>query len=185
MRLYFLLLLTSFFHFAYTQSRTQIADRKIKSLIQQIHDERRNVSQDKLIESKFDKKGNVVELIEYSQDKTILKWEKHTYNNKNQETGTQILDAQGKQISRIEIVFDKLGTKTLELFYLANDSLDEKNVFEYNAFSDKIAEINYDGKGIIKSKTIYAYDNKGLIKQKTILNADNKVIYSRIYTYEY
>ena len=93
----------------------------------------------------------------------------------------------------LEIVIHDLNLK--KITYIANN-ISNRQIGEDSNLSDikfdnsqniigPYEKINYDGKGIIKSKTIYAYDNKGLIKQKTILNADNKVIYSRIYTYEY
>lgn len=55
---------------------------------------------------KFDENGNLIEEIEYSQDKTIKKHRQWTYNENNDKTSELELDANGKIISKIIYEYD-------------------------------------------------------------------------------
>ena len=170
---------------SFAQSKNQIAERNIKSITQRIVDERKEDKTVKSTFARYDKHGNAVELIEYNEDSTIAKWEKHTFNKNDDETFYQELDKKGKQRKKVVSIFDAFGNKTEELSYNAEDSLIEKSVFVYNNFNDKISEIVYDKEGKLKTKAVYEYESKGMIRSKIIYNAENKIIYTRTYKYEY
>ncbi len=181
----FLSCVVFFYDVSFAQSKNQIAERNIKSITQHIVDERKENKSEKTTLARYDKHGNDIELIEYNEDSTISKWEKHTFNKNDDETFFQELDKKGKQKKKVVSVFDVFGNKTEELTYNSEDSLTEKSVFAYNNFNDKISETVYDKDGKLKTKAVYEYESKGMIKSKVIYNAENKIIYTRTYKYEY
>lgn len=169
----------------FAQKKNQIADRNIKYITQHTVDNRKDNKSEKTIFSRYDKDGNVTEQIEYNEDSTIAKWEKHSFFKDGEEILFLELDPSGKQKKKVVGTFDAFGNKTEELTYNAEDTLIEKTIFAYNNFSDKISESVYDKNGKLKSKVTYEYESKGMLKNKIMYNADNVVIYVRTYKYGY
>ena len=126
------------FNNSFAQSKNQIAERNIKSISQHIVDERKENKSEKTTFARYDKHGNDIELIEYNEDSTISKWEKHTYNKNGDETFYQDLDKKGKQKKKIisgNLVFkttvlvlkQNFMTKSLKYF---KDYIARKNLVE-------------------------------------------------------
>lgn len=168
----------------FAQSKTQITDRHIKTIVYKTIDTRKGNST-KTTLARYDKKGNTVELIEYSEDSVITKWEKSAYTKQGDELWQQVLDKDGKQLSKAVYNYDGFDNVTEELNYDANNTLSEKTTYTYDKFNDKTAEEVYDKDGKLKQRTAYTYESKGMLKSKVIYNADGKIIYSRNYKYEY
>jgi len=183
--LFFVSLLFFGLSVSYAQTRNQLADRKIKTLTQQIADKRKEGRQSRTIFSRYDKRGNTIEYIEYLEDSTIAKWEKFSFNKKGDEVFYQELDKKGRQRKKTISVFDSFGNKTEEKIYNAQDSLIEHIFYTFNNFNIKTKEENFDGEGKMKTKAIYRHDRKGMIVEKIIYNAADEVIYTRTYKYEY
>lgn len=186
MKLFFLII-TLFFIISQTfaQKKNQIAERNIKYMTQHTVDNRKDNKSEKTIFSRYDKDGNVIEQIEYNEDSSITKWEKHSFYKNGEENLFLELDAVGKQKKKVIGIFDAFGNKSEEVIYNANDSLIEKTVFEYNNFNDKVAETVYDKNGEMKTKAVFEYESKGMLKSKILSNAENVVIYERTYKYGY
>ncbi len=83
---------------------------------------------------KFDDKGNVIEVMSYSDSGKLWQIE------------TSIYDTSGKLMELRN--------------YYGDSSLNYKYVYTYNSEGQKKQEIRYYGDGVISAKTIYSYDKK-------------------------
>lgn len=173
------------YHSSFAQRKNQVAERHIKIITQHIIDNRKEIKSEKLTFTRYDKKGNVIEQMEFNEDSTISKWEKYNFNKNGDQIFFQELDQKGKQKRKIIDVYDAFGNNTEARTYNSQDSLTEKSIYTYNNFNDKISETIYDKDDKLKSKEVYEYESKGMIKSKMVYNADNKIIYTRTYKYDY
>lgn len=163
----FVLLLTKGFAFSQGQQenreRERIANSKISKTTQWTH----KYSQGKLnpkgyitTESKYDEKGNVIEVINYKSNGQISSKLLYKYDKNNNKLEYQ--------------KFEKKDKPDLEMTY--------KQSFIYDDKGNKKIENGFDG--IAPYKIMYSYLPDGKVKDITKLGADNSVIEKWESTYE-
>lgn len=168
----------------FSQSKSQVADRHIKSSIVKTTDNRKGNSF-KTVLTRYDKYGNSIEVVEYNEDSVIVKWEKAEYTKRGDELWRIVLDKNGNQTNKTVYSYDKWNNLISEFKYGTTNDLVEKTEYKYDKFNDKTEEIVYSKDGKLITKTTYEYDKLGMISAKKIYNSDNKIIYKREYTYVY
>ena len=148
--LFSILNLTSF-----SQGKKDVKKLKIKSttvVVTDLSDGNEKTRTDSY--EKFDKDGNVTELIEYSKDGSIKKKEGHTYNKNGDITEEKIYDDKGNLKKKITTEYNANKDKTFETTYDSGGKLIEKTQHGYNAKGDRSYEITMDDKGKMIKKSI-------------------------------
>jgi len=195
----------------FSQTRQQIKNRKIKSVLIRWEDFRKDSVSKKSERTKYDHKGNPIEIIEYDERGNIVKWEKASYdkhgnrtsseqlnpfgktikkiitnyNRKGNETYYERMDSSGNTVKKVVTSYDKWGNVGERLETGSNGEITAWEKLKYNSYDDKISEISLDKNGNEIRKALYDYDGKGMLKSKKIYDEKGALIYSRDYTYEY
>jgi hypothetical protein len=89
--------------------------------------------------SKYDKRGNKIEYVQYNNDSSVYISFKQTFDEKG------------------NLVEDILAYTLIEL--------DRKRIYKYDDKGIRIESTNYNAKGRAESKTIYKYDDRGNLSQ--------------------
>ena len=138
-----ILTLTSF-----SQSKKEVKKLGIKSSVTVVTESIEGKEKTRTdMSQKFDKNGNVIELIEYNKDGSIKKKEAQTYNKNNDITEELIFDEKGNLKKKITTEYNSNKDKTFETTSDANGKLLEKTQHGYNAKGDRSYEITMDEKG--------------------------------------
>ncbi len=198
-------------HFASAQTKREIADRKIKSVLIKWDDTRNDSTGKKSELTKYDRRGNPIEVIEKDKTGKIVKWEKASfdkhgnktsseqlnpsgktikitiikYDRKGNEINNERIDSVGRPIKKIETTYDKWGNVIEKKETNASGEITDWEKSAYNNVNDKVSEISLDKNGKELKKAVYEYDSKGMLKSKKIYDDKEALIYSREYTYEY
>lgn len=167
----------------FAQSKNQLSDRKITESHVIINDTRKN--QVRLISYHYDQKGNIIESVETTQDSSIVKWERTSYNRNENEILHEFLNADGKVFKRIAYEYNNFEQLTQIKQTDADNQIVEIQRLEYDKFGNKIKEDIFEGNSILRSSTIYTYDNKDMLIGKVIYDSNGKIIYSKYTTYTY
>lgn len=166
------------------QSEKDIQNLNIQSIKTKIWDADKPKNNEMSI-NRYDKKGNLIELIEFDKDSIPQKWEQYTYNNAGNLIEEKRLDETGKIKKTNSLTYNRLGKKTEETLSDAEGKLISKTTYSYNGFEQKESEIKTDEGGNIKEKSVYEYDNKGMLIAKKTYNKKGELIYSKVMVYEY
>lgn len=170
---------------AQSQSANDIRERKINSVYTITTDLRKGQSIVKSNLTRYDCKGNAIEIIEFSADSNIVSHEKFKFNKNKDETEDLILDTLGNTVKKIVTEYDKWKNTSLKFIYDRNGLLTEKTLYTYNNSNNKIAETTFDKEGKAIRKVLYEYDNKDMLVSRKTYNEKNEMTFSRIYSYEY
>jgi hypothetical protein len=169
----------------FSQSRSKISDRKIKSIFTSTFDVRKGDTTLKKNLSKYDHRGNVIESIDYDVQGNIKDHEQFRYNHHGDEVMYIQLSSNQKVIKKIETFYNKWYNLLQKVTYDATGIISETMEATYNASNDPVAEITRNGNGRIIRHTIYTYDNKSMLISKKIYRENNILIYSKDYSIEY
>lgn len=161
------LALPAMFLFAQPKSeeidRQRIASNKVKQITQWSHryvQGKPNPKGYKTSETKYDKKGNPIEIVNYKSSGEISSKVLYKYNDKNQ---------------RVEyILYQKLNRPEIEI---AN-----KQTYQYDSKGNKTIEVRFDG--ATQSRVMYEYDSDNKPKGIITYSSSNKVLEKWDYTYE-
>lgn len=164
------------------QSKGQLSDRKIVASKYVISDQRKG-DINRIIDTRYDKKGNPIEITEYV-DGLFLKKELINYNKFGDEELIQQLDSLGNILEKKTFSFDALGNSLGYIVENAQHQIEEELVIELNKFGEKIAETLFEMNHQLKTKTIFEYNKIGLITEKRIYNNKNELIYRKASSYE-
>lgn len=166
---------------ANSQSSNDIGERNIKSVYTVTNDQRKGQQVIKSNLTRYDSKGNAVEIIDFNADSIIVSHEKFQYNKNSDEIENTILDSLGNTVKKIVTEYDKWKNVTAKFTYDKSGLLIEKTVLNYNNSNDKTAETTFDKDGKSIRKIVYEYDNKGMMINRKTYNEKNELIYSRSY----
>lgn len=133
---------------------------------------------------KFDEKGNLIYLEEYSKKGTLKQKSEFTYSSKNLLVEEKYYDDKNVKIKHVKHSYN-LELITKSDFFNTAEILIYTISFTYNGFGEKIEEIKTDPRGKVLEKSSYEYDNKGLKTKKSTFNAENKLIETKTYTYTF
>lgn len=181
------LLLVSIFNSSiiFAQTKKEISSRGIHTVTVNTFDARKKDTTGRKNFSRFDKRGNLVEAIEYDLNGKIKSWEQLEYNQQDDETIYRELLPDGKisktthtRYNKWHKISDKTTMDSLGLLL-------EKTSYSYSNSNDLITELTSDKEGKITHQVLYKYDNKGMLLSRKILNEKGQMIYSKEYTYQY
>lgn len=181
---FFTIALFFFFHSGLSQSKNQIKDRKIKLSYTQIYDHRKE-NTNRIIYSIYDKNGNTIELKEYKQDSSFVRWEKTTYNLNSDILISLSLGPDGQTIEKTEITYNSFEQPIEQKVTDSSNRLIETNKFEYNAYGNKTFERQYDGNLKLVSYSKFFYDNKDMLIKKETYNSKDELLYLKEIKYGY
>jgi hypothetical protein len=143
--------------------RKRIVSNKVKQITQWSHryaQDKPNPKGYKASETKYDKKGNPIEIINYKANGDISSKVLYKYNDKNQ---------------RIEyVLYQKLNRPEIEI---AN-----KQTYLYDSKGNKSLEVRFDGQ--TQSRVVYEYHPDNKPKGIVTYSASNKVLEKWDYAYE-
>jgi hypothetical protein len=140
----------------YGQKKKSALRNNLKSLV--VYEQKYDKATGKPVkdsEAKFDTQGNVVEEIEY-EDNKISKHVKYDFDDAGKKIKETELDATGKTSKITEYKYDDNGKKIKETEI--NSSGKPYKIIEYKYDGDlKTEKVVYDGNHKIKSKKTYQY----------------------------
>ncbi|MEO5675123.1 MAG: hypothetical protein ABIQ74_10795 [Chitinophagales bacterium] len=168
-----------------SQSKSEIKDRKIKSVTTSTFDIRKGDSTFKKNLSRYDRQGNVIESIDYDPHGNIKDHEQFQYNSHGDEVLYIQLSSDQKVMRKIESRYNKWNNLTEKITTDEGGNLSEKIELTYNPSSDPVLESTYDRDGKIIRHTEYIYDSRGMLIGKKIYNEKNILIYSKEFSIEY
>ncbi len=182
--LFFTIAFLFFYHSGWSQSKNQIKDRKIKSTQTHISDYRKENS-NRVIFTKYDKAGNPIEVKEYKQDSTFIRWEKTTFNSNSDVLISISLGKDGQTLEKTEISYNSFEQPIEQKVTNGEDQLVEMIKFEYNQFGHKTIERQYNKDEKLVSYSKYVYDQKDMLVRKEIYNAKDELLYIKEVKYTY
>ncbi len=168
-----------------SQSKSEIKDRRIKSVTTSTFDIRKGDSTFKKNLSRYDRQGNVIESIDYDPNGNIKDHEQFQYNRHGDEVLYIQLSSDQKVMKRIESHYNQWNNLTEKITTVEGGTLSEKIELTYDPFNDPVLEITSDRDGKIIRRTEYSYDSKGMLIGKKIYNEKNILIYSKEISIEY
>lgn len=135
-------------------------------------------------ESRFDRKGNLIESIRYNGKDSIT----HKYFNK--------YDSKGNLIESFTYnSTDSLLRKTISIYDENNNLMDVNSFiapkkhsitkFKYNNNSKQSEKHIYNSDNLLETKTLYEYNNMGHWKEVRIYNSNDELIENNSFDYEY
>jgi hypothetical protein len=167
------------------QTRSEIADRKIKQLITISTDSRKEPVQVKKTLTIYDRKGRPLEIKEWEKDSSLTAWEKFQYDSKGKVLFQQTFSADGSIQEETAYEYDRLGALVRKTLNDAKRERKEITEYQYNPQGDKTAETVKDEKGIVSRKTVFEYDNKGMLISRRTFNSEGKLIQDRTISITY
>jgi len=189
-------------------TQTKEIMKHIKSITTYLQEVNEDPIKSEFIE--YDKSGNIVLSMKYDETGNIIEKSEFTYDNENRKlTEKQYLSeneiaedhsfkyddkgrlyeahtdyAEGYSSIR-KINYDADKNERIELEIDEDGEVEEKYVFKYHETHGKLIEqAEYDDRGKLVQKTVFAYDDKGrLIEQAEFERKEKKPIQSRKYVY--
>jgi hypothetical protein len=168
------------------QTPRQIASRKIKIVSTRSIDNRKGENTLKMNTTQYDRRGNVLESIDFNKDSVKTSWDQYEYNRHGDETLHRILNVKDGTVSKsIQTKFDKWKREIERSEMNGDGTITESIRWEYNTLDDKISEITVDGSGKILRKTLFVYDKKGMLISRSTYNGEGTLILEKNNTYTY
>jgi hypothetical protein len=135
-------------------------------------------------ESRFDRKGNLIESIRCNGKDSIT----HKYFNK--------YDSKGNLIESFTYnSTDSLLRKSISIYDENNNLIDVNSFiapknhsitkYKYNNNGKQSEKLTYNSDNLLETKTIYEYNNMGYLKEVRIYNSNDELIESNSSEYEY
>ena len=161
------------------------------------------IIQDKMIETVYDKDGNIegkseVEYdeygavilgLQYNEDGTSWQTVKYDYEYDENGKWTACIsyDEKGEIFERMEYEYNELGKEILCVHYDKNGSIrrEDKTEYEYDENGKIKGRIHYTISQDSTMKTEFRYDEYGSIILNAVYNTDGTVIVEYKYAYEY
>jgi hypothetical protein len=137
------------------QSKKDIRKNSVKAITEIVVE---GTKSHKELFQRFNKKGNVVEEIEYDNTGKVKNSKKTDYNKENDKIEEVKFDANGKQKERQSYKYDMDGEKIEEATYNEKNELINKSIYSYNAKGLRKDKKTYDAKGKLTSTKIYQYE---------------------------
>lgn len=107
---------------------------------------------------RYDANGNILEEGEYKNDGSVVRKEVNKYDKNNEQ---------------------------VEHIIYNGPNIKKKVTSSYNAFGDKVTEIDYDDKGNVIRKSVFTYDKRGLKQEKKVYDSKGNLISTKRYNYEF
>ena len=104
--------------------------------------------------TKYDTKGNVIEIIDYNQEGKVISSKTYQYDNRNNRINSKMYDEQRKVKYSQEIETDASGKKIKESGFDGNDRYN--NAYTYDG-SGRLIEIKYTENNAIKERRQFKY----------------------------
>lgn len=178
----FLLLFVSISAYFLSQGEGKIKKYDINSCTVTITDSLGKTKTDEI--KKFDEKGNLIYLEEYSKKGTLKQKSEFIYSSKNLLVEERFYDEKNIKIKHAKHSYN-LDLISKSDFFDRAESLIYTISFTYNGFGEKTEETKTDPRGKVLEKSSYEYDKKGLKIKKSTFNAENKLIETKTYTYTF
>jgi hypothetical protein len=169
---------------ATAQSQQQVADRHIKEVVVRSEDSRKGANVVRVTTTRYDRRGEVMELIERDERGGVIKWERRGYDRKGREVLMAVLDTAGQETQRTETVYDRWGN-AIGTTLTERGRVTERSTTTYDKYNDKQEEKVTDAEGKQLRRTTYVYEGKGMLKKRVVYNAEDKAVYVREFTYTY
>lgn len=181
------LLLMSIFNLSgYSQSQRQIRSRKIKSVYTETTEMRKGELVSKKNLTLYNRKGQILESIEYNKDSVKTSWELFSYNHNGDQITFKILyPITGSLKKEIKTEYDHLNRESIKTEFDKDGNVVETITSLYNKMDDKIEEKTSDAKGNIIRISEFTYDNKGMLTSKKTRNGSGNIIYQKTNQYTY
>ena len=178
-----------FFLSGFAQSKKEIKELNIKSVIEitTLYEKEKKISY-KSHSATYNKKGKLIEMIEYNRDGNVLRKEISKYDsqeNKIEEITIGMADTNSKTNIKIVSKYDSNGNKIQDLEYDLSGSLLRKQQFSYDRFNNKKTETVFDANGKITKKTTYNYNEDGLRIERKEFNEKNVLVTEKKITYTF
>lgn len=171
---------------ASAQGPRQIKNRLIREVVTKTLDDRKAQSSLEWVISRYDRKGNLLEIIKLNEDSSVTEWEQFGYHKNGLTHFHNELNPATGAIQKSTIyTYDKWKNEILEEIKDASGKLMQKSESEYDKFGQKFKEITVDGNGLLIRTTLYSYDSKGMLLCRKIFDASEKLIYEKCNTYSY
>jgi hypothetical protein len=171
------------------QSKKQIRDYGIRSLIETHIEYNNNEEVRKFVKEKieWDKNGNISQEELYSKTGALISKRIYTYKGKKlleEKHEVNQRKKEGEPNDYKHFVYSYNGQNRIgRTDFNKEGNIVGKEEYRYNRFGDKVEEIEFNDKGEILSKTSFLYSKKGLKKERVKTDAGGNIV-SRI-TYEY
>jgi hypothetical protein len=170
---------------AVAQSKREITDRAIKSITTTTVDARKGDTLFRKNISRFDKKGNVIESIDYDAKGNVKDWDQFQFNRNGDEVLHIQLSSSGQPVRKTTTAYNKWNKVEELVITDETGSVIEKTSFQYNPNNDLVEETQVDKNGAVIRRTVYTYDIKGMPLSRKIFNEKGELTYSRDYINEY
>lgn len=166
-----------------SQSTKRVKKFKIKELIEYYSDSESKPIVQKV--KRFDAKGNLVFLEEYSKKGVLKKKEEYTFDRQKRITKKCVFDDKKEVTECISYTYQLDEVILSEHVLSGNKSAHFTIEYQYNGFNEKVKEVKKDETGKILKTIEYKYDNKGLRTQKTERNGDGAITEIKEYHYQF
>lgn len=169
---------------AVSQENRQIRSRQISQLTTRTEQLQKGIREVSFITTQYDTKGRETEVKEFNADSTCIRMETFRYNRKGREIFREITDSLTHKHIQTLSTYDKWNRIT-EKVLSENNIVQERTVYSYNTFDDKIEEKVVDGAGNLKKISRFEYDSRSMLTRKTTTNSQGEIVYDKVYRYQY
>lgn len=168
------------------QTQRQIAARKILSVYTKTFENRKGENISKMSLTHYDKKGHVLEVVEFNKDSVKISHETYSYNRNGDEITHKIFDPISNVLKKeIQTEYDRWNRAIKEIVMNGESAIQEFATFTYNTLDDKLSETLHDPNGKMMRLTEFNYDKKGMLVSRRIFNAHGEMTYEKINAYTY
>ena len=121
---------------------------------------------------KFNLRGDVVEMIGYNSDGSLMGKILHKYDSQGNMIEEASYNGDGSLREKSLYKYDSQGNKIEEARYNGDGSLDYKYLYKYDSQGNKIECISYYDDGSLCEKILYKYDSQGNMIEKIRCNGE-------------
>lgn len=171
--------------FVQAQNQSDVRERHIKSVDVTATDYKKS-GQVRRTFTRYNRKGNVTEQIEYGKDgNAIENWTRYRYNRKGRIISEAQLAPSGDTLQVINTHYNRFRHPVETVTTNAAGQVLEKEIPKYDNFHRKIEELTLSGNGTVLKRVTYEYDAKGMLIARRTYDAAGNLQYEKIWKLKY
>ncbi|OWY21362.1 hypothetical protein C7N43_21525 [Sphingobacteriales bacterium UPWRP_1] len=180
-----LVFLVTFSQLVKAQSQNDVRERHITSVDVTATDYKKS-GQVKRSFTRYNRKGNVIEQVEYDKDGTTIEnWTRYRYNRRGRIISEAQLSPSGDTLQIIHTRYNRFRHPVETVTTNAAGQILEKEIPMYDNFHRKTEELTLSGNGTVLKRVTYQYDTKGMLIARRTYDAQGNLQYEKIWKFEY
>ncbi len=167
------------------QTQTDVRKRHIRTSEVITTDFKKNGQTRRTI-TRYDRKGNVIEQVDYGKISNDIESHVHFQYNRRGKLVTEIhISPVGDTLQIISTYYNRFNHPFETVTKNAKGEIVEREMPKYDNFHRKTEELTFSGSGAITKRLTYQYDSKGMLIARRTYDAEGNLQYEKIYKYEY